>query len=303
LDAQENLYLVGGTEGAVDGYTNAGWDDILVYKLDRSGKPLWARQFGGEGSDEAKAMVVDHQGNIYLSAASTGRLDSIPENDNSLFLFKLGSDGSKLWTRRLADKATGYAITVDASGDLLIAGAYFGTKPLAGQSSAGAENFLLAKYDGEGRSEWTRIWGGPNGNVVRAMALDGDGLVYLVGESYDSLPGTANTGEDDIYVAKFAPFATYSPSFDCSQAKSLQEKLICRSADLSALDDTLASLYSDVRKASSSPDDVKADQMNWLKSKRNASRTVAKLRACMLERIEVLRSRLPMPSPSPLEFR
>lgn len=303
LDARENLYLAGGTDGSLEGYTNAGFDDILVCKFNPSGKAEWARQFGGGGSDEAKAMAVDHQGNIYLSAASNGRLDGIAENNNSLFLVKLGPDGSKLWTRRLADKAAGNALAVDASGDLLIAGSYSGKEPLGGRTSAGIDDFLLAECDGEGRSGWTRVWGGPNGNVVRAMALDGDGFVYLVGESHDSLPGTANTGEADIYVAKFAPFATYSPSFDCSQAKSLQEKLICRSADLSALDDTLASLYSAVRKASSSPDDVKADQMNWLKTRRNACRTFAQLRACMRERIEVLRSRFPMSSPSPLEFR
>lgn len=58
-------------------------------------------------------------------------------------------------------------------------------------------------------------------------------------------------------------------SFDCAQAKSEVEKLICTTEAVSALDDRVAAAYKKALQVVSDPAVIKAEQVTWLREQRN----------------------------------
>jgi hypothetical protein len=58
--------VIGATDGAFAGNSNAGSDDIFVRKLDASGATRWTRQIGTAGDDSAQGAVADTAGDLYV---------------------------------------------------------------------------------------------------------------------------------------------------------------------------------------------------------------------------------------------
>jgi uncharacterized protein YecT (DUF1311 family) len=67
--------------------------------------------------------------------------------------------------------------------------------------------------------------------------------------------------------AAATPFG--SPSFDCGKASSVQEKLICSSAELAAADRELAIAYARANSKDGDREKMRADQRSWLTQIRN----------------------------------
>jgi uncharacterized protein YecT (DUF1311 family) len=60
----------------------------------------------------------------------------------------------------------------------------------------------------------------------------------------------------------------FAPSFDCSKASNKVEKLICDDRELSRLDVELSKAYQTARDASTDKDQLKKDQISWVKLSR-----------------------------------
>lgn len=80
----------------------------------------------------------------------------------------------------------------------------------------------------------------------------------------------------------------HSASFDCSKASSPFEKTICSNPSLSTLDEQLASTYRNAKDSSSNPDQLKADQVNWIKSTRACGVDVGCIQQAYKTRIAAL---------------
>lgn len=105
-----------------------------------------------------------------------------------------------------------------------------------------------------------------------------------------SIFGNALIGEREETGVTNAPVANYviKPSFDCGKANSNQEKLICANDRLMILDVELSEIYSAARRDSDDRDQLRKDQLAWLKNNRNSCNTVECLEDSMLARIEEL---------------
>lgn len=73
--------------------------------------------------------------------------------------------------------------------------------------------------------------------------------------------------------------------FDCQQAKSPVENLICSNSSLSQLDGILSKLYSATVQANPDERCIKDEQIEWHKNSRNSCRTVVCLRDVYHKRI------------------
>ena len=77
-----------------------------------------------------------------------------------------------------------------------------------------------------------------------------------------------------------------SASFDCAKARNGVEKAICADAEVSALDEHLARYYAAARSAlGRAADCMRADQLHWLRTVRNACADAACLKRAYLERL------------------
>lgn len=61
---------------------------------------------------------------------------------------------------------------------------------------------------------------------------------------------------------------TTKPSFDCSKASNTVEKMVCASPELAKLDVQMAEQYKNARTSASDQNQLKSEQMSWIKKSR-----------------------------------
>ncbi len=95
VDQDANIYIIGTTQGALDGNTHNGEDDIFIMKYEAGGIHAWTQQYGEAGHDRGYAIALDASGNILTVGASDGDLNGETNNGSGtlynfdIFLMKL----------------------------------------------------------------------------------------------------------------------------------------------------------------------------------------------------------------------
>jgi hypothetical protein len=74
VDGNGNIYVVGETDSSMEGFSNAGDNDVFLVKFDRNGTRLYTYQRGTIGDDHPSTVAVDACGNIFIGGYSTGNL-------------------------------------------------------------------------------------------------------------------------------------------------------------------------------------------------------------------------------------
>lgn len=269
-DAAGDVYIVGDTLGGLDGHSNAGTSgyDFFVAKYDSSGAKQWTRQFGTSGDDQGLGAAADGDGNIYAVGFTTGVLDGNSHaGGEDVCVVKFNSAGVKQWTRLLGsggeDRANGVA--TDRDGNVYVAGETQGG--LDGNANAGGYDMFVAKYNSSGHLQWSRQLGTTSFDVGRACATDGNGNVYVAGETEAGIDGNGYGGTStDLFVTKYN--ALGEKQWTRQLGTSVEERVRGVAADfegsvyvagftLSGLDDNVAAGGYDVFLTKYSPMGVK----------------------------------------------
>jgi hypothetical protein len=100
---------------------------------------------------------------------------------------------------RYPDDAHGMAI--DPAGNLFVIGQTSGELP--GLKAAGMIDGFLRRYDGSGAEIWTRQFGTVERDLPKGITLDDAGNVYVVGQTFGSLPGQTSAGGWDAFLRKY----------------------------------------------------------------------------------------------------
>jgi len=153
-DSSGNVYVAGGTNGGLDGNTNAGNTDLFVVKYNSSGTKQWTRQLGSSSRDSANGVATDSSGNVYVTGMTNGGLDGCKNAGiEDLFVVKYNSSGTKQWTKQLGtsgyDNATGVA--TESSDNVYVTGGTGGG--LDGNTSAGNTDLFVVKYNSSGTKQ------------------------------------------------------------------------------------------------------------------------------------------------------
>jgi hypothetical protein len=113
--------------------------------------------------------------------------------------------GTVAWTSQFGtrhpDDADG--LTIDRGGNLFVVGQTFGE--LAGQKNAGMIDGFLRRYDPSGAEVWTRQFGSSERDIPKGVTVDEGGNVYVVGQTFGSLPGQTSAGGWDAFLRKYSP--------------------------------------------------------------------------------------------------
>ena len=159
-DLSGNVYVAGGTNGGLDGNTNAGNTDLFVVKYNSSGTKQWTKQLGSSSDDYANGIVTDSSGSVYISGTTYGGLDGNTSAGNAdLFVVKYNSSGSKQWTKQLGTPSTDTAngVATDSSGNVYVAGGTYGG--LDGNTGSGVNDLFVVKFNSSGTKQWTKQLG------------------------------------------------------------------------------------------------------------------------------------------------
>ncbi|HZQ80218.1 MAG TPA: SBBP repeat-containing protein [Acidimicrobiia bacterium] len=102
---------------------------------------------------------------------------------------------------RYPDDADGLAI--DRTGNLYVIGQTSGELP--GQKAVGMIDCFVRRLDPAGHEVWTRQFGSPERDLPKGVTVDDAGNVYVVGQTFGSLPGQTSHGGWDAFIRKYSP--------------------------------------------------------------------------------------------------
>jgi PKD repeat protein len=125
------------------------------------------------------------------------------------------SGGAFKWASRYGGSGSivGYATAVDSAGNVIVAGAFWGTVNAGGNTltSAGSADIVVAKYSPTGAHLWSKRFGSTFDDIANGVAVDSADNVIVAG----SYTGTVNfggsnltapgTAKSDVFVVKFSP--------------------------------------------------------------------------------------------------
>jgi len=170
LDGEGNVYVTGRSENLNRKY------DYATIKYNSAGQEQWVARYNGPGNghDEASALVVD--GNVYVTGQSLG---SITKKDYATI--KYNSAGQEQWVARYNGPGNGVeeasALALDSEGNVYVAG--------QSRDPSTASDYATVKYNSAGQEQWVARYNGPGygADEASALALDGEGNVYVTGQS------------------------------------------------------------------------------------------------------------------------
>jgi len=200
VDINSNAYVIGYTNGGLEGYSNSGGGDLFVVKYDRYGNRQWTRQMGTaivlglyppfDGTISG-GIVVDGNSNIYVTGSSQRGLDgNTCYGGQDIVLVKFDDQGNRQWTRQSGTSANdlGLAIALfPGSGGVYVAGNTDGG--LDGNTYLGNTDIFIMRYDPAGNKLWTRQLGTPMPDFTHNLTSDWMGNVYLIGMLHQALDG------------------------------------------------------------------------------------------------------------------
>lgn len=226
VDAAGNVIITGYFESYVDfgggPLECAGAPDIFVAKLGPDGAHLWSKRFGDNGSQLSRSVAVDALGNVFITGFFWGSFDFgggalTCAGGEDIFIAKFGSDGAHRWSKRFGDMdyQEANAVAVDATGNVIVTGWFFGAVDFGGGAltSADSMDIFIAEFGSDGAHLWSKRFGDGDDQEAKAVAADALGDVIVTG----SLEGTVDfgggalrsAGAKDIFVAKFGSDGAY----------------------------------------------------------------------------------------------
>ncbi len=184
VDNVGNVYVTGSSEGIGTLY------DYVTIKYNTSGSTDWIVRYNGPGNgdDEAWAVFVDDDGNVYVTGYSVG-LGTEPD----YLTIKYNSSGEEQWVARyngpgnVVDKAG--RIAVDDSGNVYVTGYSVG--------SGTESDYATVKYNSSGVEQWVARYNSSSNSYDSAIdiVIDNSGNVYVTGTCWH-----ASTGNDYVTI-------------------------------------------------------------------------------------------------------
>ncbi|HVY03518.1 MAG TPA: hypothetical protein VG983_07665, partial [Caulobacterales bacterium] len=157
--------------------------------------------------DTVRATATGADGSVYVLGDVTSDLANQPiKGVRDVALFKYDSTGHLVYSRVLgaAEEAQGFALAVDASGQVAIAGSVKGPLGDDAKDTTGNDSFVRL-YDANGDVAWTARDGASADDEATALAFGSDGALYVGGRTSSALSGQTAQGQWDAYVRAYGP--------------------------------------------------------------------------------------------------
>gem|GEM_PF-4183614 len=155
------------------------------------GDIVWSSFFGGDSTEEARAITPTRDGGYVLA----GFTNSFGSSGFDMYAARINSTGGVLWQRAYGGAGTqhAYAVTVTEDSCFIVAGN--ASLPTNGYT------MYVVKIDEQGDVLWEHTYGINNGGVARAVLACEDGSVLLAGNGRSPHP----TEWGGMYLVKIDP--------------------------------------------------------------------------------------------------
>jgi hypothetical protein len=247
VDGLGNVYVTGICSGPVDFRQDwgtgtdtrhsGGGEDVFVTKILADGSYGWTRTIGGTLKDNGMALSLDGSGNVYVVGLFTGTVDfradwggtsdskSSVGGTYDVFITRIDTDGSYVWTRQLGGPGgdIAFAVAVDNASNVFTAGYFFPSVDFRAdwggpQDMKTVGGAFITKLNSNGGYGWTRIVGGTSVNDRYDITTDTTGQLYCTGTFTGTVDFEADFGSgsdtkigntNDVFVLKIAADGSY----------------------------------------------------------------------------------------------
>lgn len=191
VDGEGNVYVTGQSN------SQRGDLDFATVKYDSEGRELWVSRYNGPGNnvDGADALVVDSEGNVYVTGNSRG-----DKGHDDYATIKYDTNGNQLWVARY-DDGSPTALAIDNAENVYVTGFSRANNDLNG--------YLTIKYDNAGNQLWTAAYNFPGSgdHVAYGIAVDSEGNVCVTGrsfgEKYDYATVKYDSQGNELWVGRY----------------------------------------------------------------------------------------------------
>jgi len=164
------------------GYILAGWTysytygecDFAIYKLDSNGNKIWFKHYGGTGTDQCRSIQQTTDGG-YIAAGNT---QSFTYGKNDFAIYKLDSNGNKVWFKHYGGTSWDTPISIQQTSD----GGYI----VAGYTDSytyGDDDFAIYRLDSVGNNVWFKHYGGTQRDYGGSIQQTNDGGYIVAGHT------------------------------------------------------------------------------------------------------------------------
>lgn len=175
-------YVLGGSIKSTSGM--AGNTDAMVLKLDKQGKMIWQKTFGGSDYDGAYSIASTKDGGYVVTGYTNSNDGDIFGNHGSVdaWVVKLDKNGNKIWQTILGGSARDFAFSIIETSD--------GNCIMAGQTDSkdgdvnhnyGNNDAWLVKLDENGKKLWQKTFGGTNSEGANSIIETPNGEYVVAG--------------------------------------------------------------------------------------------------------------------------
>ncbi len=203
VDDDGNTFIVGTTDGALSGETNAGGVDGWVRKYDRTGNLLYSEQFGTSSDDIVTGVTMDSTG-VYVVGYTNG-----------VFPGETSLGGTDIFIRKydpLLETANTYVRQFGTEGDdvplaatygngaMLIGGKTNGAFP--GATNAGGDDAFMMRFGTDLNIFWANQFGSVGDDVINGIYANAASEVAGAGTTTSALPGQTSAGGTDAFYVR-----------------------------------------------------------------------------------------------------
>jgi hypothetical protein len=254
-DQQGNVFVTGMFGDTADfdpgpgnyNMVSAGGFDAFLVKLDANGNFVWAKQWGGVGSEVGQAIKIDPLGNALvgmLFRLTTDLDPGVPVNNvtanglDDIAICKLDPNGNLIWARAIGGTGADMieSLSLDVNQNIVFAGFFMGGvdfDPGPGLDSLHSGSIVdsyIASWDNLGNHQWVRHFDGSDSQKAGAVSTNLNNEIIVCGWTQGPTTfcqGTAFSqtlqpqGGADIYCAKLNQqgdlqwvYLAGGPSFD-----------------------------------------------------------------------------------------
>lgn len=226
IDSAGNIVVVGTFSGTLDFgdielTSNASTQDIFVAKLSPAGAVIWAKRFGGTGSERGRDVAIRSDDSIVITGVLTGTTmiggATLQDDSGGAYVAVLDPDGDALFADIIDGNEEQYAWTVAVSPDdsFALCGGLRGTSSFAGENlvSSGDFDALVAVWGPDNEQLWARRFGDAAAQTAWGIDFDPSGNLLVSGDMAGSADfgggALTSAGGTDFWVAKFAGDGTH----------------------------------------------------------------------------------------------
>lgn len=206
LETNDGYILVGSSDSNdVDIKGNKGTYDFWVVKIDKTGKLLWEKSYGGSEIDEARAITKTNDGNFIIIGDTRSTDKDVSKNNGGadLWLIKIDTTGKLLWEKTIGGSSfdVGRSIQKTTDGGYLISGSSRSNDNSI--INKGQNDAWILKIDNKGNQQWQQTVGGNNIDFCYDATELSNGIIIGVGESSSNSGDiSTNKGFSDALVIK-----------------------------------------------------------------------------------------------------